>query len=388
MFADRAKIYIRSGKGGDGHCSFRRELYVPNGGPDGGDGGRGGDLIFEVDDGLNTLADYRHRRKYAAGDGEPGGKRRCHGKDGKDLILYVPEGTVIKESVTGKVIADMSGENRRQIILKGGKGGLGNQHFATATMQVPKYAQPGQPARELEVNLELKVIADVGLIGFPNVGKSTLLSRVTNAEPKIANYHFTTLNPNLGVVDLDGAASHHVVNHRVLEQIATRTSLIVDFGGGVKSDEDLKIAFESGAQMVTGGSVAVKDPELFCHWLEVYGSEKIILGADVKEHKIAVNGWKDESACELFPFLEDYINKGIQKVICTDISCDGMLKGPSIDLYKEMLEKFPNLYLMASGGVSNVDDIIALNEAGVPGVIFGKALYEGHITLKDLRIFL
>ncbi len=205
MFADRAKIYIRSGKGGDGHCSFRRELYVPNGGPDGGDGGRGGDLIFAIDEGLNTLVDYRHKRKYAAGDGEPGGKRRCHGKDGKDLILYVPEGTVIKEAVTGKVIADMSGDNRRQIVLKGGKGGLGNQHFATSTMQVPKYAQPGQPVRELEVKLELKVIADVGLIGFPNVGKSTLLSRVTNAEPKIANYHFTTLSPNLGVVDLEGA---------------------------------------------------------------------------------------------------------------------------------------------------------------------------------------
>lgn len=150
----------------------------------------------------------------------------------------------------------------------------------------------------------------------------------------------------------------------------------------------MKIAFESGAQMVTGGSIAVKDPTLFCHWLDIYGSEKIILGADVKDHKIAVNGWKDESTCELFPFLEDYINKGIQKVICTDISCDGMLKGPSIDLYKEMLKKFPNLYLMASGGVSNVDDIIALNEAGVPGVIFGKALYEGHLTLKDLRPFL
>ena len=205
MFADRAKILIRSGKGGDGHCSFRRELYVPNGGPDGGDGGHGGDLIFEVDEGLNTLVDYRHKRKFAAEDGEQGGKRRCHGKDGKDLVLRVPEGTVIKESVTGKVIADMSGENRRQVVLKGGRGGLGNQHFATSTMQVPKYAQPGQPARELEVNLELKVIADVGLIGFPNVGKSTLLSRVTNAEPKIANYHFTTLNPNLGVVDLDGA---------------------------------------------------------------------------------------------------------------------------------------------------------------------------------------
>lgn len=205
MFADRAKIVIRSGKGGDGHCSFRRELYVPNGGPDGGDGGKGGDLIFEVDEGLNTLVDYRHKRKYAAGDGEEGGKRRCHGKDGTDTVLRVPEGTVIKEASTGKVIADMSGDNRRQIVLKGGKGGLGNQHFATATMQVPKYAQPGQPSKELEVLLELKVIADVGLVGFPNVGKSTLLSRVTNAQPKIANYHFTTLSPNLGVVDLEGA---------------------------------------------------------------------------------------------------------------------------------------------------------------------------------------
>lgn len=205
MFADRAKIYIRSGKGGDGHVSFRRELYVPNGGPDGGDGGRGGDVIFEVDEGLNTLADYRHRRKYVAKDGEQGGKRRCHGKNAEDIVLKVPEGTIIKEAESDKVIADMSGDNRRQVILKGGKGGLGNQHFATSTMQIPKYAQPGQPAQELWVKLELKVIADVGLIGFPNVGKSTLLSRVTNANPKIANYHFTTINPNLGVVDIDGA---------------------------------------------------------------------------------------------------------------------------------------------------------------------------------------
>ena len=202
MFADRAKIYIRSGKGGDGHVSFRRELYVPNGGPDGGDGGRGGDVIFEVDKGLNALTDYRHKRKYAAGNGEEGGKKRCHGADGKDIVLKVPEGTVIKEAVSGKVIADMSGGNTRQIVLKGGRGGKGNQHYATATMQVPKYAQPGQPAQELEVLLELKVIADVGLIGFPNVGKSTL-SRVSNARPQIANYHFTTLNPHLGVVDLE-----------------------------------------------------------------------------------------------------------------------------------------------------------------------------------------
>lgn len=205
MFADRAKIIIRSGKGGDGHVSFRRELYVPNGGPDGGDGGNGGDVIFEVDKGLNTLTDYRHRRKFQAQDGEPGGKRRCHGGNGSDIILKVPEGTVVTEATTGKVIADMSGENIRQVILKGGRGGKGNMHYATATMQVPKYAQPGQPAQELEVQLELKVIADVGLVGFPNVGKSTFLSRVTNAQPKIANYHFTTLSPNLGVVDLDGA---------------------------------------------------------------------------------------------------------------------------------------------------------------------------------------
>lgn len=184
--------------------SFRREKYVPNGGPDGGDGGNGGSVIFEVDEGLNTLTDFRHIRKYCAQDGEQGGKRNCRGKNGADIIVKVPEGTVIKELESGRIIADMSGENRRQTILSGGKGGNGNQHYATSTMQAPKYAQPGQPSKELNLFLELKVIADVGLVGFPNVGKSTLLSRVTNARPKIANYHFTTLNPNLGVVDLEG----------------------------------------------------------------------------------------------------------------------------------------------------------------------------------------
>ena len=204
MFADRAKIVVISGKGGDGHVSFRREKYVPDGGPDGGDGGDGGSIIFTIDEGLNTLTDFRHIRKYAAEPGEDGKKRNCHGKNGADKIIKVPDGTVIKDAATGKVIVDMSGDIGDFVLLKGGKGGTGNQHYATSSMQAPKYAKPGQPARTLELLLELKVIADVGLVGFPNVGKSTFLSVVTNARPKIANYHFTTLNPNLGVVDLDG----------------------------------------------------------------------------------------------------------------------------------------------------------------------------------------
>lgn len=234
MFADRAKIFVKSGKGGDGHVSFRREKYVPNGGPDGGDGGKGGDVIFVVDEGLNTLTDFRHIHNYKAENGEEGGKKNCHGKNGADIIIKVPEGTVIMEATTGKVITDMSGDNRRIVLLEGGRGGNGNQHYATSSMQAPKYAQPGQPARELELILELKCIADVGLVGYPNVGKSTFLSRVTNAKPKIANYHFTTLNPNLGVVDLgegqgfviadipgliDGAAEGVGLGHEFLRHI-------------------------------------------------------------------------------------------------------------------------------------------------------------------------
>ncbi len=253
MFADRAKIYIRSGKGGDGHVSFRRELFVPDGGPDGGDGGNGGDVIFEVDEGLNTLTDYRHKRKYAAQDGQEGGKRNCHGKSGESIVLKVPEGTVIKDAESGKVIADMSGGNRRQVILKGGRGGIGNQHFATSTMQAPKYAKPGQPCQELEVMLELKVIADVGLVGFPNVGKSTLLSRVTNAQPKIANYHFTTLSPNLGVVDLDGDGFVIADIPGLIEGASEGVGLGLDF---LRHIERTKVIIH----MVDAASVEGRDP--------------------------------------------------------------------------------------------------------------------------------
>lgn len=191
----------------------------------------------------------------------------------------------------------------------------------------------------------------------------------------------------LHVVDLDGAKSKHVVNHRTLERIAAHTSLTIDFGGGIKSDEDLKIAFGSGARMVTVGSIASQQPELFMKWMEQYGSGKMILGADTKDGLISVNGWQEESRQELLPYLNEYIAKGVTQVLCTDIHKDGMLQGPSVALYSQIMEAHPSLHLIASGGVSSIDDIRALDEAGIPAVVFGKALYEGRFTLKQLSDF-
>ena len=290
MFSDQAKIFIKSGKGGDGHVSFRREKYVPAGGPDGGNGGRGGDIIFEVDTGLNTLSDFRHGRRFCAEDGQEGGPRRCSGKDGKDLVIRVPEGTLIKDFETGKVITDMSGDNRREIVMKGGRGGSGNMNYATPTMQAPLYAKPGGPSVERFVTLELKCIADVGLLGYPSVGKSTLLAAVTNARPKIADYHFTTLTPNLGVVDMpggggfviadipgliEGAAEGVGLGHDFLRHVE-RTRLLVHvvdvsgFEGRDPVDDIEKINAEllkyderlaSLPQIIAANKIDIMDPE-------------------------------------------------------------------------------------------------------------------------------
>jgi len=206
MFVDIAKIHLKAGKGGDGAVSFHREKYVAAGGPDGGDGGKGGDIVFKADSNLSTLADFRYKRKYAAESGQNGGASRCTGKSAPDLVIRVPVGTLVKDAETGRIIADVS-DDEPVIIAKGGNGGWGNQHFATSTRQVPRFAKSGNPGEELDVTLELKLLADVGLIGFPNVGKSTLVSVVSEAKPKIANYHFTTLTPVLGVVRMGEGSS-------------------------------------------------------------------------------------------------------------------------------------------------------------------------------------
>lgn len=191
----------------------------------------------------------------------------------------------------------------------------------------------------------------------------------------------------LHLVDLDGAKAKHIVNYKVLETITSKTNLVIDFGGGLKSDEDLQIAFECGAAMVTGGSIAVKDRETFLHWIETYSAEKIILGADAKDKMIAVSGWQEVSELSIFDFIESYTSKGIRQVISTDIARDGMLTGPSIELYKEIMAQFPNLELIASGGIASMKDIYELDEMGIPGVITGKAIYENRISLDEIRNF-
>lgn len=342
MFADRAEIYIRSGKGGDGAVAFRRELFVAAGGPNGGDGGKGGDVVFTIDEGMNTLADYRFVKKYCAENGENGGGNRCSGKNGNDIILKVPEGTVIKDTASGKVIADMSFDNRTVVILKGGKGGKGNQHYATPTMQVPNFAQPGQPSMELNVTLELKCIADVGLVGFPNVGKSTLLSRVSNAKPKIANYHFTTLNPNLGVVDLEnnngfvmadipglieGASDGIGLGHEFLKHVERTKVLIhvIDAAGTEGRDPVEDIEIINNELKKYSDKLANKPQVIAANKLDIlFGEEREAAIKKIKDHF-------EPLGIKVFP-ISAVSGEGIKELL---FHVSGMLKE-----LKEVVSKF------------------------------------------------
>ena len=337
MFADRAKIYVRSGKGGDGHVSFRREKYVPSGGPDGGDGGHGGDVIFVVDEGLNTLIDFRHIRKYKAGDGEEGGKKNCRGKDGEDIIIKVPAGTVIKEAQSGQVITDMSGDNKRVVLLKGGKGGNGNQHYATSTMQAPKYAQPGQAAQELELLLELKVIADVGLVGFPNVGKSTFLSRVTNARPKIANYHFTTLNPNLGVVDLEGTGGFVIADiPGLIEGASEGVGLGHEF---LRHIERTKVIIHIVDAAGTEGRDPIQDIYAINKELEAYNPEIAARPQVIAANKIDCIYTEDGEESPIDKLKAEFEPKGIQVYPISAVSGQGVRE--LLFHVKELLDSCP-----------------------------------------------
>lgn len=250
MFIDTAKIELKAGNGGDGAIAWRREKYEPAGGPDGGDGGDGGSIWFEADTGVQTLLDFKYRRKYAADNGERGGKKKMFGKKGEDLILKVPVGTILREAESGKPIADFTKPGQRELILKGGKGGKGNYRFKSSIRQAPRFAQPGSPGREMTVLLEVKLIADVGLVGLPNVGKSSLLSTMSRAKPKIANYHFTTLDPNLGVVDIGEGAGF----------------IIADIPGLIEGASE-------GAGLGHDFLRHIERTRLLCHVLDMSGSE-------------------------------------------------------------------------------------------------------------------
>ena len=390
MFADRAKIYLKSGKGGDGHVSFRREKYVPDGGPDGGDGGHGGSVFFEIDEGMNTLMDYRHNRHYRAEDGEPGGKKNCRGKDGKDITLKVPEGTVIKDEETGKILLDMSGDNRRVEFLKGGRGGLGNQHYATATMQAPKYAKPGQPAKELNVILELKSIADVGLVGFPNVGKSTLLSVISNAKPKIANYHFTTLQPNLGVVDMEGIGGFIVADiPGLVEGASEGVGLGLNF---LRHIERTRILVHVVDAASTEGRDPIADIYAINEELKKYGADVAKKPQIIAANKMDACGDKDAVIAKLKAEFEP---QGYEVYPISGAKRDGV-KDLLLHIY-ELLQKYPKKTIVFEpeltpefGGIySNEPFTVSYNEKAKEYVVEGPRIEKmlGYTNLDSEKGF-
>lgn len=322
MFVDRVKIHVKGGNGGNGMVSFFRAKYITHGGPDGGDGGRGGDVIFVGDESMGTLMDFRYKRMFKAGNGQDGGKRNCFGKDGESVVIKVPVGTVIREAESGKIMADITKHGEEKILIHGGKGGKGNQHFATPTRQAPRYAEPGRVAKEYDVILELKLIADVGLIGFPNVGKSTLLSMVTNANPKIANYHFTTLDPNLGVVEgrygdsfvladipglVEGASEGVGLGHAFLRHVErTKVFIHVVDAAGVEGDDPVENVRKINQELEAYNPELMKRPQVIAaNKTDIPGSEE-----NVERLKEAY----EKEGFEVFP-ISAATNKGLDELL-------------------------------------------------------------------------
>lgn len=322
MFVDRVKIHVKGGNGGNGMVSFFRAKYITHGGPDGGDGGRGGDVIFVGDESMGTLMDFRYKRMFKAGNGQDGGKRNCFGKDGESVVIKVPVGTVIREAESGKIMADITKHGEEKILIHGGKGGKGNQHFATPTRQAPRYAEPGRVAKEYDVILELKLIADVGLIGFPNVGKSTLLSMVTNANPKIANYHFTTLAPNLGVVEgrygdsfvladipglVEGASEGVGLGHAFLRHVErTKVFIHVVDAAGVEGDDPVENVRKINQELEAYNPELMKRPQVIAaNKTDILGSEE-----NVERLKEAY----EKEGFEVFP-ISAATNKGLDELL-------------------------------------------------------------------------
>lgn len=322
MFVDRVKIHVKGGNGGNGMVSFFRAKYITHGGPDGGDGGRGGDVIFVGDESMGTLMDFRYKRMFKAGNGQDGGKRNCFGKDGESVVIKVPVGTVIREAESGKIMADITKHGEEKILIHGGKGGKGNQHFATPTRQAPRYAEPGRVAKEYDVILELKLIADVGLIGFPNVGKSTLLSMVTNANPKIANYHFTTLAPNLGVVEgrygdsfvladipglVEGASEGVGLGHAFLRHVErTKVFIHVVDAAGVEGDDPVENVRKINQELEAYNPELMKRPQVIAaNKTDIPGSEE-----NMERLKEAY----EKEGFEVFP-ISAATNKGLDELL-------------------------------------------------------------------------
>ncbi len=370
MFADRERIRIRSGKGGDGHVSFRREKYVPNGGPDGGNGGKGGDVIFEIDTGMDTLYTYKHKYIFSAQDGREGGKARMTGASGSDLILRVPEGTVVRDAASGKVIADLSLDNRRQVVLRGGNGGRGNMNYATSRMQAPRYAQPGKPAIELEVVLELKLVADVGLVGLPNAGKSTFLSSVTNAAPKIADYPFTTIEPYLGVVDfqdgrgfviadmpglIEGAADGAGLGHTFLRHIE-RTSVLlqlVDAAGTEGRDplDDIRVIRN---ELQRYGGMEEKPIIIAANKTDAIPEDSDVIERIRAEYEteempvFAISCATGEGVRELLEFLYTYLHTNAPKIVTyeQEFFPEDILIGEDLPYTVELIPGDPDTYVV------------------------------------------